>query len=163
MNFFSFNLLYMFYSVYVYISFRMGMEDFLRYNKHSKSYITKKQKGWKNYWFYKDIHSENDMGLAYYLNAVVLIATALFCFAALFLSWASVMRIPVTVISVLLCIVQMAAVIFSFTYSNKLEFGKPLVWFAKKKHTKGIHTSILDIIGVAVPIIFALCNVFKIF
>ena len=163
MNFFSFNLLYMFYSVYVYISFRMGMEDFLRYNKHGKSYIAKKQKGWKNYWLYKAIHEENDLGKAFYLNAAVLAASALFCFCAIFLAWASVMRIPVIVVSVLLCIVQIAAIIFSFVYGNKLEFGRPLVWFAKRKKLKGFHTSVVDVLSAAVPVIFAVCNILGVF
>ncbi len=163
MNFYTFNLLYMFFAVYAYINFRMGMEDFLRYNKHSKTYIAKKQKGWRNYWFYYDIHKENNIGFAYYLNAAMLVLTALFSIVALCLGRIVAMRIPIVVLGTFLCIAQVVATVFAFVFGNRLEFGKNLVWFARKKHHKGFHTSVLDIMGAAVPVVFAVINVLIVF
>ena len=45
-------------ALFIYISFRFGVDSYLRVNKNSKTYIRKSKKGYLNYWIYKKINED---------------------------------------------------------------------------------------------------------
>ena len=56
MNYYTYNIICAIFAVFLYISFRFGVDSYLRVNKNSKTFIRKNKKGFLNYWFYKKIH-----------------------------------------------------------------------------------------------------------
>lgn len=140
------SILYSLYSILIYFLFRIGVSDFLRYNKHSKSYIRKNEKGLINYWFYQKLHRDGDLILGYYLNAALLFGTVGFflfvlCFG--YLKWASSY---VFVFSAVLCLLQIAGVAYSCICSKLADFRTPFVLLRRSPNIRrGIESTVFDI------------------
>ena len=51
MNFYTLNIIISLFSIWIYISFRIGVHSYLRANKNSKSFIKKSTKSFRQSWF----------------------------------------------------------------------------------------------------------------
>lgn len=111
----------------IYFSFRISIDDFLRYNKMSKTNIRKNKKGVKNYWFYRDINKIKPLGWVYYGNIIYLFLTLFYTVFALSLGYIEILQPVFLVASSLLCVVQIPTVIWSVYYDNLAAFGKGFV------------------------------------
>ena len=66
--FYSLQIIFSLYSLLLYANFRSGIFHHLRLRKISKTAIRKNQKGFLNFWFYRDIHKNYGLRLIYGLN-----------------------------------------------------------------------------------------------
>ena len=95
MNFYALNIAYAFICLFIYVSFRMGIGSYLRYKKNSKTFIRKNKNGFLNYWTYKKLHKEINLGYVYYLNLILVILTPVYFLVAISFGWSDVMRLPI--------------------------------------------------------------------
>ncbi len=149
------SIVYSLYSILIYFLFRMGVSDFLLYNKHSKTYIRKNEKGFVNYWLYQKLHRDGDLGLGYFLNAALLFATiAFFLFSLCFgcLKWADSY---VYAFSAVLCLLQIAAVAYYCICSKLFLFRTPFVLLRRSPDIRrGIESTVFDIALLCIHIAF---------
>lgn len=148
LKFYVLNILYTAFSVLGYLlSFRFGVDDYLHYTKNSKSFIRKHKKGFLNFWTYREIHKEINMGYVYYLNLALLILSPLCFVVSISLGWARVMQIPIAVLNSLLCCVWVPSAIFAHIYDNLQEHGQPLILLRSRRRLRGLDSSILTLLG----------------
>lgn len=159
MNFYAYNIICAIFAVFLYMSFRFGVDSYLRVNKNSKTFIRKNKKGYLNYWFYKKINSEIGLGHIYTLNIFLLILTATYFCLAICLGWAKFFSIPISICNALLCTVQIPAIIFSDIYWNLDNYKKKFVIIAKNKAGRGFHSSFYAIVQVIGLLAFAIYNI----
>ena len=81
MSFHICNVICSIIALFIYISFRFGVDSYLRVNKNSKTYIRKSKKGYLNYWTYKKINEDIGLGNIFHLNVffVDIDASLFFC------------------------------------------------------------------------------------
>ncbi len=155
MDFYLLNILLSFVSVGLYVSFRIGVNPYLRLNKISKNFIKKKTKGFRNYWFYSSLKQE--LGYIYYLNFILISGTVTYLLLAVTLGWSKVLHFPIATLNALLCTVQIPALIFSDINCNKDEYGTPFIIWRKSRSGRW-YSSIQDIIVILALIAFAVYN-----
>ena len=155
MDFYLLNILLSFISVGLYASFRIGVKPYLKLNKISKSFIKKRTKGFRNYWFYSSLKQE--LGYVYYLNIILISGTATYSLLAVTLGWSEVLHFPIAVLNALLCTIQISALIFSDISCNKDEYGTPFIIWRKSRSGRG-RSSVQDIIAILALIAFAVYN-----
>ena len=78
MNFHIYNVICAMVAIFIYISFRVSITSYLRVSKNSKTYIKKSKKGFLNYWIYKQINNDIQLGNIFHLNISLLILTLLY-------------------------------------------------------------------------------------
>lgn len=156
MNFYTLNIIISLFSIWIYISFRIGVHSYLRANKNSKSFIKKSTKSFPNYWLYKNLKQE--LGRIYYLNFILLFGTAVYTLTALSLAPIDILRLPIAILYALLCAVQCFAEIFSSIYCNIEEYGTPFIIWCKSRSGHG-RSSVLDVAVVIGLIAFAVYNI----
>lgn len=143
--FYSMQIIFLLYSLLLYANFRSGIYHHLRLRKISKTAIRKKQKGFCNYWFYRDIHKNYGLGFAYGLN-IAYSLTWLFQLSVVLLTFVfSDLKWMLFVCSCFLCLMEIPAVIFSSVNEYRAEFGSGFVLLAKTKETGKIRSSFVDI------------------
>lgn len=147
MDFYTCNLILSFFALLICFMFRFGVDDYLRYTKNSKTYIRKSKKGFVNFWFYKRMHSEKRMGYVFYLNILLLGLTPAYVLLAVSCGWIEIMQIPVSILSIALCIVQVPSIIFSNIYLSLEAYGVKLV-LLKKFSSRGFYSSLYIIIEI---------------
>lgn len=159
MSFYAYNIICAVFAVFIYISFRFGVDSYLRVNKNSKTFIKKNKKGYLNYWFYKKIHAEVGLGRLYTLNILIFILTIVYFFVAICLGWVKALSMPIAICNAILCVVQIPAIIFSDIYQN-LECKKSaFIVFRIDKETKKIESSFLIVFGICLLLFFAIFNI----
>ena len=161
MNFYIFNIICAIFALFVYMSFRFGVDSYLRVTKNSKTFIRKNKKGVLNYWIYKKINNEVGLGYIFYLNIVLLVFTILYSFFAICFGWAKILQMPIAIINALLCTAQIPAIIFSDAYWNLDYYKRKFVVLAKNKSGRGFHSSFYSIIEVLGLLAFAIYNIFS--
>ena len=159
MNYYTYNIICAIFAVFLYISFRFGVDSYLRVNKNSKTFIRKNKKGVLNYWFYKKIHLEIGLGHLYTLNISLLILTATYFCLAICLGWAKFLSLPIAICNALLCAVQIPSIIFSDIYWNLEHYKKKFVILDKNQAGRGFHSSFYAIIEVIGLLVFAIYNI----
>ncbi|MBP3555335.1 MAG: hypothetical protein J6K63_06795 [Clostridia bacterium] len=157
MRFYGWNILYVIISIFLYITFRFGVEHYLRYTKNSKTFIRKNQQGFWNYWFYLKMRSE--LNLFYWLNALLLPLTLAYLVLTVSLGWLSFMQIPIAVLSALLCIVQIPSVLLSGKYDNLWYHGKVFLWLRRNPAGGGWDSSLFHIVGLLGIVAFVIYNI----
>ena len=165
MNFYVYNIICAMVALYIYISFRISITSYLRINKNSKTYIKKSKKGFLNYWIYKQIHDDVQLGYIFYLNISVLVLTLVYVFLSVCFGWIKVLNLPIAICNAILCVAQIPAIIFSDMYWNLEHYKKKFVILAKnitynddKWH--GLHSSFYAIIGILGILAFAIYNIY---
>ena len=159
MNFYVCNIICAVFAIFLYVSFRFGVDSYLRVNKNSKTFIRKSKKGYANYWLYKKIHSEIGLGHIYTLNLFLLILTVTYFCLVICLGWANFLSLPIAICNALLCTVQIPSIIFSDIYWNLEYHKKKVVVLAKNKAGRGFHSSFYAIIEVIGLLAFAIYNI----
>ncbi len=159
MNFYGWNILYVIISIFLYISFRFGIEHYLRYTKNSKTFIRKNKQGFLNHWLYLKMRSE--LKLFYKLNAVLLPLTLVFAILTISLGWLSFMQLPIAILSALLCVVQIPSVMLSEKYDNLWYHGKAFVWFKRNPAGGGWDSSLFHIGGMLGIVAFVIYNIYS--
>ena len=159
MNFYAYNIICAIFAIFLYVSFRFGVDSYLRVNKNSKTFIRKNKKGYANYWLYKKIHSEIGLGHIYILNVFLLILTATYFCLAIFLGWVKFLSLPIAICNSLLCAVQIPSIIFSDIYWNLDHYKKKFVILDKNQAGRGFHSSFYAITEVIGLLIFAIYNI----
>ena len=159
MNFYVYNVICAMVAIYIYISFRISITSYLRVNKNSKTYIKKSKKGFLNYWTYKKINDDVQLGYIFYLNISMLVLTLVYVFLSGCFGWAKILYLPIAICNMLLCIVQIPAIIFSDVYWNLENYNKKFVVFERNKGYRGFHSSFYTIIGILGILSFAIYNI----
>ncbi len=145
--FYFYSILIVLYNLFLYAIFRSGIYDYLRLSKMSKSNIKKCTKGFMNYWFFQSINKQMPLGILYDLNGIFLIFTAVFTLLTVSIGYIKMFQPVLLVISVLLCLIEIPAVILESIYANKIEYGRAFVFFAKRKHSGGYTSSLLEMLS----------------
>ena len=164
MNFYVCNIICAMVALYIYISFRMSINSYLRVNKNSKTYIKKSKKGFLNYWIYKQINDDVQLGYIFYLNISVLVLTLVYVILSVCFGWIKVLNLPIAICNAILCVAQIPAIIFSDMYWNLEYYKKKFVILAKDNTFKdgkwhGLHSSFYAIIWILVILSFAIYNI----
>ena len=146
------------YNLLLYAIFRTGIYDYLRLSKMSRSNIKKNRKGLKNYWMYQSINNQTPLGILYSLNYIFLISTIIFTILVIATGFIKMFQPFLVVIAIILCLVEIPSSIIASIYSNKMEYGRAFVFFAKRKYMRGYSSSIIDIFswGITAFLIFLL-------
>ena len=159
MSFHICNVICSIIALFIYISFRFGVDSYLRVNKNSKTYIRKNKKGYLNYWTYKKINEDIGLGNIFHLNVFLLILTPLYSFVSICFGWVNFLSMPIAVCNVILCICQIPAIIFSGTYWNLEYYKKKFVILTKSKSGRGFHSSFYMIFEIIGLLAFAVYNI----
>lgn len=156
MDFFLINLFFLFISLYAYIYFRCGIGAYCKLRRMSKTFIRKNKKGAANYWLYKQLHNQKNLGSLYYINYIFLIGLAAFTLVFAF-SWIEWMRIPLIITGIVLGLIEIPAIFEAMVQINRKEFGKPFVFFRVVRGYNGRrwHSSTaLDWLFCILPLVF---------
>lgn len=132
-----------------YLWFRFSVDSWLRKEKRvSKSKLKKLKVGKRNYWWYEAIHAEVNMGILYPVNKLFTICWVCAFGLTLLTGMIRVMSIVLGVFCTLTYILTIIMLVFSSVGSNLDEFGTAFVFFARRKTTKRIHSSLFDLLMV---------------
>jgi len=165
LSFYLWNAIYVILSLFLYVYFRCGVSDYLRFRKKSRSFLRKNKKGLRNYWLYEKIHAEIDLGYVYYLNLLLLAFTLLYSILTVTLGWLRPLSLTIAVCGALLCALQIVAVIFSNVYYNLVNYGKAFVVIAKdinpfNRNALGLHSSLFTVLEIGGLLTFAIYSFF---
>ena len=165
MNFYIYNIMCAIVAIYIYISYRCGIFSYLRVNNNSKTYIKKSKKGFLNYWIYKHINDDVQLGYIFYLNILLLVLTLVYVFISVCFGWIKVLNLPIAICNAILCVAQIPAIIFCDIYSNLEYYKKKFVILAKNISFKdnkwhGFHSSFYSIIEILFILAFAVYNIY---
>lgn len=139
------------YSVLLYALFRGGIYDHLRESRISKSFIRKSRKGLKNYWLYHQLNKSRPMGALYYLNAAFLILLIIYLPLSVLFGKVGFMEIPVAIAAALLFFCEIPAIFF-FTRADAIaNYGRPFVFFARRREYNGYYSSFLFLTSLIIP------------
>jgi len=158
LNFYTLNIIYALISLVNYFIFRTGVDDYLRYKRNSKTFIRKNKKGASNYWLYKKIHQEINLGYIYHLNLLLIILTALYFVIAISLGWFYIMKLPIAILALLLCCFQIPAIIFENIYHNYLDHGQPFIVIRARKFGRGYDSSLYAILSIIFAVTVLIYN-----
>lgn len=152
LRFFGTNLVFLFLSLLSYLSFRCGVLSYCYYHKMSKPFIRKHRKGAKNYWLYTELHQHRGLGCFYALNYLFIVALSAFAVVSIF-SWIPWMQIPVALVGIVLCLIQIPSIFVTIIYSNRESFGQAFVFFKVSRGFMGprFHT-IFDCLYCILPL-----------
>lgn len=163
MQFTLLNIIVLLCCIFIYFHFRSGVDAYCRISKMSKTYIRKNTKGASNFWFYSQIHKQENLGILYYLNLIYLFLLTIFL-VAFSLSWVSFLKIPVIIMGLLLSTVAIPIFAISLYYTNICDVGKAFFVFryfnGYNEKRRGISTMFDWLIGL-IPLalyIFFLTN-----
>ena len=159
MDFYVCNIFCSLFAVFVYASFRFGVNSYLRVKKNSKSFINKNKRGYANYWLYKKIHSEIGLGLLYPLNIALIVLTSLYAIGAVGFGWSEALSLPIALCNLLLCLLQIPAVIFSEIAWNLEHYKKKYVVLEKNRSGGGFHSSAYAVVEICGLAAFAIYNI----
>ena len=159
MSFHICNVICSIIALFIYMSFRIGVNSYLRVNQNSKTYIRKNKKGYLNYWTYKKINEDIGLGNIFYLNVFLLILTPLYFFVSSCFGWVDLLAMPIALCNAILCICQVPAIIFSNTYWNLEYYKRKFVILTKNKSGRGFHSSFYMIFEILGLLAFAIYNV----
>ena len=141
--FYFLNIVIVLYNLLLYGMFRSGIHDYLRLSKMSKTNIKKKTKGFWNYWLYVAVNREKPFGVLYYLNILYFFTGILFSVLALSIGFITALQPVVTAIGIILCVVQIPSMFLASMYSDKAEYGRYFVLWAKRREQQTYHSSIV--------------------
>lgn len=161
MNFHIYNVICAMVAIFIYISFRVSITSYLRVSKNSKTYIKKSKKGFLNYWIYKQINNDIQLGNIFHLNISLLILTLLYVVLSVCFGWIKILSLPIAICNVILCVAQIPAIMFSDIYWNLENYKKKFVILAKNKAGRGFHSSfyaIIEILGILAFAIYNICS-----
>lgn len=136
MDFFAVNLCLLGISLVYYGYFRCGVLSYCKVRRMSNTFIKKNKKGAANYWLYKQLHQQKNLGSLYCINYLFLIGLAAFVFVFMF-SWIKWMKIPVAAVGVILGLIEIPATFKALVYMNREEYGTAFVWFRAVKGYNG--------------------------
>lgn len=123
----------------------MGVNSYLRHNKHSKTFIRKNKKGLLNYWFYSQLNSEVGLGYIYYLNMLFIVLGGAYLVFSVAFGWIGVFELPIAILGLAVCCVEVPATVFESIFSNYEEYGRPFVLWIKRTHSRGYTSSFFDL------------------
>lgn len=156
MNFYALNIAYAFICLFIYVSFRMGIGSYLRYKKNSKTFIRKNKNGFLNYWTYKKLHKEINLGYVYYLNLILVILTPIYFLVAISFGWSDLMRLPIGILNLVLICPQAISMVFSEIYHNYEYHKRPFVILAKNNGARGFKSSLFNYGCILATVAFAI-------
>ena len=138
--FYGVSILIVLYNLALFFNFRDGISDYLRLNKMSKTNIRKNKKGFKNYWFYRDINKIKSLGWMYYANIIYFIMTLVYTILGLSLGYVKIFAAVLFILSLLVLIVQIPTSIASVYYFNRYAFGRAVVLCRRYPYSRRLST-----------------------
>lgn len=137
------------------VLFRNGMEDYFRLRKISKTKIRKSTKGMRNYWWYQQMHEEYGFDTIYWLNKIFTVATIPTLVLHIIFGWWKVMNIPVTVLIILCCMIDIPMNYFAVIQNNLYQHGTEFVIFERRKYDtrRGYDSIVFDVVQIVLPIL----------
>ena len=138
-----------------YAVFRAGIQTYLRISKRlSKTNINKHKKGFRNYLWYEEIHSEFGIGKLYYLNKGYTILFSVNLFVNLIFGFFKITSIFTCSLSILLYILATVIGLYGAMKHHLEEYGKTFVLFRRDRLGK-IDSSFFDLFYIVFPIAMA--------
>ena len=119
-----------------YIAFRMSITNWLRQRGVSKSAIKQHTKGWRNYWWYEELHTQYNLGALFLLNKLFCISYLVAIIMQICVGWIKIISIPLTCILCVLFLLCIAIWFFSSRQWSLHEFGVAFTMFAHKGKSK---------------------------
>jgi hypothetical protein len=135
----------------------MSVNSYLRHRKKSKTFIKKSKKGIANYWLYKKLHNEINLGYIYYFNLLLLVITPLYFVIVVSLGWLDVMALPIAVLNLLLCGIQVPSTVFSHIYDNYETYGQPFI-LLRRRYNNGYDSSFVIFCCIVIMVVFSIYN-----
>lgn len=127
-----------------YVSFRYGVDSWLRNKRVAKGTIKKLKKGKKNFWWYEALNATVGMGLIYHINKLFTILYLLELALALLFGWLRFMVPVITVLYVVISIIIAVMLLFSAVQKNIDAYGTPVI-LLRRNERGGFDSSILDL------------------
>ena len=145
--FYSLQMIFSLYSLLLYANFRSGIFHHLRLRKISKTAIRKHQKGFLNFWFYRDIHKNYGLRFIYSLNIVYSLAWLLHLSVMLLAFVFPCLKMMLLICSCILCMLEVPVVFYTSVNEYRVEFGCGFVLLAKTKETGKLRSSLIDMLS----------------
>lgn len=152
------SLLFLMMPAIYYVLFRASVRNWLMISKRmSKSKIKKSTIGKRNYWWYEQIHRENDIGGIYYLNRIFTVLYPLTFIFTLLTGLIRVMSIPICIMSIVTYLLMVIMCIFSKVQNNIENHGRVIVLYARNSNDL-IDSVVFDIFEIIWCLLIAYCH-----
>lgn len=126
--FYFISLLFLLFPLIVYPWFRSNIKGYLRIEKRlSRSTISKKTKGFKNFLWYEELHKTENLGMLYRLNKFFTFLYPITLTISLLFGFIRVISIPIFILSAITYITTTVMLICASVHNNISKFGKPIV------------------------------------
>ncbi len=157
-SFYFISLLFLMMPAIYYVIFRMSVRNWLMISRRmSKSKIKKSTIGKRNYWWYEQIHEENDIGGIYYLNKIFTVFYPLTFIFALLTGLIRIMSIPICIMSIVTYLLMVIMCIFSKVQNNIENHGRAIVLYARNSSDR-IDSVVFDIFEIIWCLLIAYCH-----
>ncbi len=150
-DYYFFSLLFICLPPIFYGLFRMGMGSWMKRKKIRANVRNKLMKGYRNFWWYEEIHAQYGMGILYRMNKCVTILYPLTLLLTLILGWLRVMAPVISTLYAAMSLLLAAMSIFFSVQNNIDEYGQLFVLLRKQKN-KGIDSVVFDLFMAAFPL-----------
>lgn len=111
-----------------YFLLRCAVGAFCRVSGRSRRFVKKHTKGAANFWLYRSLSRQCNLGILYPLNGIYLLTLGIYGVFALF-CWVPFLKIPVALLGILLGGLMIAVSFAFMIYTNLEDFGRKFVFF----------------------------------
>ena len=126
--FYFVSLLFLLFHLIIYPWFRLNVKGYLRVGKKlSRSTISKKMKGIKNFWWFEALHRTENLGKIYHFNKFFTVLYPITLITSLLFGFIKVMTIPIFILSAVTYITTIVMLVYASIRNNISIFGKPIV------------------------------------
>lgn len=141
-----------------YVSFRYGVDSWLRNKRVAKGTIKKLKKGKKNFWWYEALNETVGMGFIYHINKLFTILYLLELALVLIFGWLRFMVPVITVLYVVISIIIAVMLLFSSVQKNIDVHGTPVI-LLRRNERRGFDSSIFDLFMVIFPLLVGYAHI----
>lgn len=111
-----------------YFLLRCAVSSCCHVSGRSRSFFKKHTKGAANFWLYRNLSRQCNLGILYPLNTIYLLTLGGYGVLTL-LCWVPFLKIPVALLGILLGMEMIVAGTVSLIYGNLEDFGRKFVFF----------------------------------
>ena len=89
----------------------------------------------------------------------LLIVTAIHLILAVFFGYLKIMKLPITIVSVILYLVQLPAILSEYIYCDLEEFGRPFVLYQRRRADNSPYSSLFYYRDILYRTLWTACNI----
>ena len=119
-----------------YFLLRCAVSSCCHVSGRSRSFFKKHTKGAANFWLYRNLSRQCNLGILYPLNTIYLLTLGGYGVLTL-LCWVPFLKIPVALLGILLGMEMIVAGTVSLIYGNLEDFGRRFVFFRIRRGVNG--------------------------